>query len=222
MTTEPRDEPRRVVVAMSGASGSIYGLRLVSQLTQAGFDTHFVLTHGAARVFAEELDASVDPIRPTAEALDAAGAKVERAKLHAHSITDVAAPFSSGSFLHRGMAIAPCSMATIGRLAHGYSSNLLERAADVCLKEKRRLVLVPRETPLHAIHLENLLTLARAGATILPAMPGFYHRPESVLDLVDGVVSRILDHLGIHLEGTPRWRSEADDGSESPERDASR
>lgn len=221
MTVSDSEAPRRVVVAMAGASGSIYGLRLISRLTQAGFDTHFVLTHGAARVFAEELDAQVDPMQPGADALEAAGASLDAAHFHPHSITDVAAPFSSGSFLHRGMVIAPCSMATIGRLAHGYSSNLLERAADVCLKERRRLVLVPRETPLHAIHLENLLTLARAGATILPAMPGFYHRPQSVLDLVDGVVARILDQLGIHLGGTRRWKS-SDDDAESPEADASR
>jgi 4-hydroxy-3-polyprenylbenzoate decarboxylase len=189
-----------VIVAMSGASGSRYALRLLSVLADAGFRVHFTLTDGASRVLAAETGLRVDPLRPRCEDLG-----LPRDSVRPFSIDNVAAPFSSGTFLHRGMVVVPCSMGTVGRLAHGYSSNLLERAADVCLKERRRLVVVPRETPLHALHLENLLALGRAGATILPAMPGFYGKPETVDDLVDSVVGKILDQLGIEHAISRRW-----------------
>jgi 4-hydroxy-3-polyprenylbenzoate decarboxylase len=191
-----------VIVAMSGASGSAYGIRLLSALTELGATVYGTVSDGAAKVLRAELGRSVDSRRPDPEALG-----VPRGSVRLFSIDDVAAPFSSGTFLHRGMAVVPCSMGTIGRIAHGYSSNLLERAADVCLKERRKLVLVPRETPLHALHLENLLTLARAGAIILPAMPGFYGRPETTADLVDSVVAKILDQLGFEHHISRRWGS---------------
>jgi len=130
-----------------------------------------------------------------------------------HPATDLEAPVASGSFRHDGMAVCPCSMGSLGRIAAGISSNLIERAADVCLKERRRLVLVPRETPLSPIHLENMLRLARAGAVVLPASPGFYGRCGRVEDLVDFVVSRVLDHLGVENDLVPRY-GESLDGAE--------
>jgi 4-hydroxy-3-polyprenylbenzoate decarboxylase len=189
-----------VIVAMSGASGSVYALRLVSVLTDAALRVHLTLTDGASRVLAVETPHRTDSRRPKPEDLG-----LDRDKVRVYSIDNVAAPFASGTFLHRGMVVVPCSMGTVGRLAHGVSTNLLERAADVCLKERRRLILVPRETPLHTLHLENLLSLARAGATVLPAMPGFYRKPESIDDLVDSVVGKILDHLGIEHGIATRW-----------------
>lgn len=122
-----------------------------------------------------------------------------------HAVEDLEAPIASGSFRHDGMAICPCSAGSLGRIAGGISSNLIERAADVCLKERRRLVLVPRETPLSEIHLENMLRLARAGAVILPASPGFYGPQGRIEDLVDFVVSRTLDHLGVENDLIPRY-----------------
>jgi 4-hydroxy-3-polyprenylbenzoate decarboxylase len=121
---------------------------------------------------------------------------------------DLAAPISSGSFPTEGMVIVPCSMGTVGRIANGVSSDLISRAADVMIKERRRLIVVPRETPLSEIHLRNMLTLRRAGAEVLPAMPAFYHRPETIDDLVDMVVSRILDRLGIENHLFKRWKGE--------------
>lgn len=199
-----------VVVAMSGASGSVYGLRLLSELTAAGQTVYFTMTGGAAKVLAAETGVRVDPASLDAAALSTDDHPVDGSLVKFFSIANIAAPMASGTFLHRGMAIIPCSMGTIGRLAHGTSQNLLERAADVCLKEKRRLILVPRETPLHTIHLENLLTLARAGATILPAMPGFYQRPETIDDLVASVVGKVLDHLGVAHDISRRWGSRRD------------
>jgi len=201
------ERSRNVVVAMAGASGSVYALRLVSILTRSGFDVYFAMTRGASKVLAAECGVRLDADSPKADGFEEAGHPVDRARLRTFAIENVAAPFSSGTFVHRGMALVPCSMGTVGRVAHGFSSNLVERAADVCLKERRRLILVPRETPLNLLHLENLRTLARAGATILPAMPGFYTKPRTVEDLVDSVVAKVLDHLGVEHDVSRRWGS---------------
>ncbi len=198
---------RKVVVAMAGASGSLYALRLVSVLTRSGFEVYFAMTRGAEKVLAAECGVRLSADSPKAEGFEAAGYPVDRERLRTFAIGNVAAPFSSGTFVHRGMALVPCSMGTLGRIAHGFSSNLVERAADVCLKERRRLILVPRETPLNLVHLENLRTLALAGATILPAMPGFYTKPKTIEDLVDSVVGKVLDQLGVEHDVSRRWGS---------------
>jgi len=198
-------EKPRVVVALSGASGSVYALRLLAVLTAAGHEVYVTVTGGAAKVLLAETGHRFEGRTPKPAELAAAAPGAEAGRIRVFSIDNLAAPVASGSFLHRGMVVVPCSMGTVGRLAHGTSANLLERAADVCLKERRRLILVPRETPLHAIHLENLLALARAGATVLPAMPGYYHRPGSVGDLVDSVVGKIVDQLGVDVTVTRRW-----------------
>ena len=193
--------PPNLVVAITGASGSIYGVRLVEALLRAGATVDVTLSAAAAKVIAVELGKSVDAARPrAAELFDA---PTENVRMHRSD--NLLAPIASGSHRHGGMAIVPCSMGTIGRLAAGVSGNLIERAADVCLKERRKLVLVPRETPLSEIHCRNLLGLTRAGATILPASPGFYHRPESIEDLAAFIVSRILDQFGFDAGLMRRW-----------------
>ena len=199
--------PKPVIVAMSGASGAPYALRLLSALCEAERDVYLTITGGACQVLAAECGIKIEPTRPRIEALREVEPGIDPDRIRVFSIHNVAAPMASGTFLHDGMVIVPCSMGSVGRLAQVLSANLLERAADVCLKEKRRLVIVPRETPLHLIHLENLLTLARAGATILPAMPGFYHRPETVQQVVDSIVGKILDHLGVEHSVSRRWGS---------------
>ena len=189
-------------VAFSGASGAAYGLTLVRALAVAGHKIHVVVSEGAARVLREECDLSLNPKRP-----DPAVIAPEHAdRVVAHSIADIGATIASGSYPIAGMAVCPCSMGTLGRVAAGTAENLITRAADVSLKEGRRLVLVPRETPLSGIHLENMLKLSRAGAVILPANPGFYHRPRSIDDLVRFVVGRVLAQLGVEQDLTPPWQ----------------
>lgn len=183
---------RRFVVAMTGASGAVYGRRLLDVLAATGETVHFVLSEPATRVIAHELGLQVDLENPL-PALLGRGAE----NVIVHHPKDLEVAIASGSYRHDGMVICPCSGGTLGRIAYGASSNLIERAADVCLKERRRLILVPRETPLSSIHLENMLRLTHAGAIVLPASPGFYSDRDSVDRLVDFVVSRILDHLGV-------------------------
>lgn len=194
----------RYIVAISGASGAIYGVRLLRTLLETGHAVHLTMTAAAAKIIGEEMQIAVDPANgeEVVRALGCAGASD---RLFYHREHEVDAPIASGSFKTDGMAVAPCSMGTLGRIASGVSGNLIERAADVMLKERRPLVVVPRETPLNDIHLENMLRLRRAGATILPAMPGFYHRPERVIELVDFVVSRILDHLRVDNDLVRRY-----------------
>ncbi len=198
---------RRFVVALTGASGTAYGRRLIECLARTGAAFHLVVTEAAARVARRELGLDLDP----ADGAGAARALLgeEPANVLGHAPADIEAPFASGSWRHDGMAVCPCSMGCLGRIAGGISSNLVERAADVCLKERRRLVLVPRETPLSEIHLDNMLRLSRAGAVILPASPGFYARGGRVEDLVDFVVSRVLDHLGVENDLIPRYGGRA-------------
>ncbi len=196
--------PDRFAVCFSGGSGIVYGLRLVEVLLQAGHEVHLCATGAALRVLVHEASAALDLQHPDLMALFAAPL---RERLHVHALQAVEAAPASGSAGMRATILCPCSMGTLARVAHGFSSNLVERAADVALKEGRPLVVVPRETPLSIVHLENMLRLARLGAIVLPAMPGFYHRPHTVQDLVDFVVGKILDRLGIEHALVQRWQT---------------
>ncbi len=199
-----------LVVGITGASGSVYAERLLEHFLASGTDVALCLTPAACRVLRHELGWRVpeDPrdaagVRAVLEQVFPPEGRVGRLVYYAPD--DWGAPIASGSAVWEGMVVVPCSMGTAGRIAHGLSGNLLERAADVCLKERRPLVVVPRETPLSLIHLENLLSLARAGAVVLPAAPGFYHRPERLEDLVAFVVDRILRALGRSGGLVPPW-----------------
>lgn len=198
-----RQDIKHFVVAITGASGSIYGLRLVSELLLAGGRVSLVLTSAGRQVLNHEvgLDWSAE-IREQRHQVQEYFASIA---VDCLDINDFWAGTASGTNAADAMVVAPCSMGTAGRIAAGLSGNLLERAADVMLKERRPLLLVPRETPFNTIHLENLLRLARAGAIVLPAMPGFYHGPEQIAELVDFVVGKILDQLGIDHDLFERW-----------------
>ena len=186
---------------MSGASGAVYGLTLVPTLVRAGVEVAFTLTESAAKVLRYEMDVRVDYRAADLETLFPDVAE----SVTFFPIDRVEAPVSSGSYRTDAAVICPCSMGTLGSIAGGTSANLVERAADVMLKEGRPLILVPRETPLSLIHLENMVRVARAGAVVLPAAPGFYHRPETVEDLVEHVVLKITDRLGLRLDLVTRW-----------------
>ncbi len=191
----------RWVVGLCGASGSRYGLAVLRALVHAKQEVALVVSRGGARVLEIEEGIRVDPEAPDPALLVPGGGK----RIRGYSLSDVAAPFSSGTHPVAGMVIVPCSMGTLARVAHGISSNLLERAADVMLKERRRLVLVPRETPLSLVHLRNMVAVTEAGAVVLPASPGFYHSPKSVDDLVAHVVTKVLDQLGVESRLIRRW-----------------
>ena len=182
----------RILVAITGASGSLYAQRLIDHLVTAGQEVHVVLSKYAHAVINEEMPGGLQ-LPPG----------VTR-----HNVQSMNAPFASGSNAPDAMVIVPCSMGTLGRIAHGYSEDLLSRSADVALKEKRKLILVPRETPLSLIHVRNLELLLLAGATILPANPSFYTRPQTIQEVVDTVVARILDHLGVPHHLGARWGEE--------------
>lgn len=192
-----------VVVGISGASGSVLARRTVDQLLRRDVPTIVVCSNSARLVWQEELDAPFS---------DALAEWREHPQFTFYSISDLRAPIASGTYPTAGMVIVPCSMNSIASLAHGLSSNLLLRAADVCLKERRRLVLVPRETPLHSIHLENMLTLARMGAVVLPPEPAFYLKPQSLDDIVRFVVGRVLVALDLDpaLPEDLQYREKAD------------
>ena len=198
---------KHLVVAITGASGVRYGLRLLEAVHGAGIDVTVAVSKGGARVLEIEEGVKVDPEAPDAAALlrvkKGRGAPVVRAV----ALSDIAAGVCSGTHPVDGMVVVPCSMGTLSRIAAGNSGNVIERAADVMLKEGRPLVLVPREAPLSRIHLENMLRAHDAGAAIVPASPGFYHRPESIDDLVDQVVTKALDRLGLRLELIRRWKT---------------
>jgi flavin prenyltransferase len=198
---------KQIVVAITGASGSIYGLRLTEELLKAECRVALLLTKSGLDVLRYEtgLEWEGPPSARKQLMRDYFGGSK---RLEHYDEKDLFAPIASGSSAPDAMVIAPCSLGTAGRIAAGMSENLIERAADVALKERRDLILVPRETPLNQIHLENLLTLARAGAHILPAMPAFYHRPKTVEALVDFVVGKILDSLGIKHKLFLRWGEE--------------
>jgi len=190
---------------MTGASGAPYAVRLLQVLGRLGRTIHLSISPSGAQVLGAELDLEValDLFDPSVFGDLGAGRVVY------HHYQDFTAGIASGSFLTGGMIIIPCSMSTLGSIAGGASTNLITRAADVHLKERRKLILVPRETPLSLIHLENMVTVTRAGAIVLPAMPGWYHRPRRLDDLIDFVVARICDQLGIPGTLIPRWGNDA-------------
>lgn len=179
----------RYVIGVTGASGAVYAARLLLHLKALGHETLLVATESGRRVCAFEgfpdLEKQADKVFDN---------------------RDFFAPIASGSFIHQGMAVIPCSMGTLGKLAHGIGDTLLTRSADVCLKERRRLVVVPREAPMSSLHLRNQALISDLGAVILPASPSFYHHPKSIEDLVDTVLSRVLDHLGVDHQVGRRWR----------------
>jgi len=199
---------RTIVVAITGASGATYSLRLLEVLLAAGCDVHLSISSAAQTVLQQELDISIDLEHFNPSLLDrSAPAKgnVEPGTLHYHHCLDFLAPIGSGSFPTDGMVVCPCSCGTLSAIAHGASANLIHRAADVHLKERRRLILVPRETPLSIPQIENMRLAALAGAVVLPASPGFYHGAKSIGDLVDFIVSRICDQLGVANTLIERW-----------------
>jgi 4-hydroxy-3-polyprenylbenzoate decarboxylase len=196
---------RELIVAITGASGAVYAGRLLRALLQDGHHVHLVMSQYGRYLLTEELGYA-----PDAESIldflnRLYGDGVRRGSLRQHRIGDLASPLASGSGRVHGMAVVPCSMKTLAGIAHGLSTNLIERAADVTLKERRPLVLVPRETPLSLVHLRNLAAVAEAGGTLVPAMPAFYQRPVSFDDLGDFIAGRVLDVMGIEHELYPRW-----------------
>jgi len=194
-----------VTLALSGASGMAYGLRLLECLLAADLRVYLLVSQAAHIVAKQELDIALPARAIDLEKQLSEGMQAREGQLRVFGREDWNAPVASGSNPADAMVVCPCSMGTLAAIAHGLSDNLIERAADVMLKERRPLVLVPRETPLSAIHLDNMLTLARAGAVILPPAPGFYDRPQSVADLVDFVVARVLDQLRVAHALGPRW-----------------
>jgi flavin prenyltransferase len=194
-----RDAGLPVTLALTGASGAVYAVRLLELLNDAGTAVRLIVSATGWRLLAEELS-----ITSESDLRERTG---DWREVVVYSDDDRGATPASGSAPSRGMVVCPCSMGTLASIAQGTTRSLIERAADVVLKERRPLVLVPRETPYSAIHLENMLRLTRAGAVILPASPGFYHRPTRVEDLVDFVAGRILAHIGIENAVGPRWRS---------------
>jgi flavin prenyltransferase len=183
--------PRRLIVAITGATGTVFGVRLLEMLQETDVETHLIMSRWAARTLVLETSYTVE--------------QVEALATRAYPLTDQGAAVSSGSFLTLGMVVVPCSMRTLAAIAHGLGDNLIHRAADVILKERRKLVLAVREAPLSDIHLENMLKLSRMGVVICPPMPAFYNKPQSVDDLVNYTAARLLDQLGIHLDVRNRW-----------------
>src|SRR6059036_33858 len=187
------EEPNlKIVVGVSGASGAIYGVRLLEKLRlQSGVEVHLILTRSGEKTLFLETGKKAQELKAMAQ--------------YSYALEDISGRLASGSFRTDGMVIAPCSIHTMSAIATGVSSNLLIRAADVTLKERRKLILMIRESPLHLGHLRNLVTLAEMGAIVAPPAPGFYHRPTTILELVDHTVDRVLDLLGIPSETARRW-----------------
>jgi 4-hydroxy-3-polyprenylbenzoate decarboxylase len=184
-------EEKHLIVAITGASGAAYARMLLRTLPREGIRIHLVASQAGKSVYDLEIGKPLEDDLPQGVSL--------------YDENDFTAPFASGSFLSKGMVVVPCSMGTLAAIANGISRNLIHRAADVCLKEGRRLVLVPRETPLNSIHLRNMLRLSKAGGIILPAMPGFYYRPQVVDDLVRFIVARIIEQLQMSQNLLPPW-----------------
>ena len=182
-----------LIVAITGASGVVYGKRLLEVLRGKKVETYLIISKAAENVIKHELEMTKR--------------ELEKLASHVYDVNDLTAPIVSGSFKTDGMIVIPCSMKTLAGIAHGYSENLILRAADVMLKEKRKLVLVPRETPLSVVHLRNMLDLASQGVFVLPAMPAYYHKPQEIGDLIDFVVGKALDLLEIEHELFKRWSS---------------
>ena len=184
----------RLIVGITGATGSIYGVRVLERLREAGVESHLIVTRWGARTLLHETPYSKE--------------QVESLATQSYNAADMGAAISSGSFKTDGMIVAPCSAKTLGAIANGYGDNLVHRAADVTLKERRRLVLALREAPLSDIHLENMLKLSRMGAVVMPPVPAFYTMPQTVDDIVDHTVARLLDLFGVEVKGAARWTGE--------------
>jgi len=196
---------KRLIVGITGASAGVYGVRLLQVLTeQQDIEIHLTISSSGARALSEELQLEVNLNNFKLESLIG----VSSPRVIYHHESDIGASIASGSFRTEGMIVVPCSMGTVASIAAGISRNLIQRAADVCIKERRKLVIVPRETPLSSIHLENMLKLSRVGVCVLPAMPGFYHFPKTVDDQINFVVTKILDQFGIDSGLTQRWKEE--------------
>jgi 4-hydroxy-3-polyprenylbenzoate decarboxylase len=192
---------KRIIVGISGASGAIYGIRALEALRgMADVETHLVMSPSARRTIAEESDWTAERVEALADAV--------------HPHRDIGACIASGSFRTAGMLVAPCSVKTLSGIAHSYNDNLLTRAADVCLKERRTLVLMLRETPLHLGHLEMMAQAARCGAVILPPVPAFYNRPQTLDDIVDHAVGKALDQFGLDHRLMKRWKDDATEAHE--------
>lgn len=184
-------ERGKLIVGITGATGTIFGVRLLQMLQGSQIETHLVMSQWAARTLLHETPYTVEEVQRMASCFYHSG--------------DQGAAISSGSFLTKGMVVAPCSMRTLAAIAHGQGDNLIHRAADVILKERRKLVLVVREAPLNDIHIENMLRLSRMGVVIVPPMPAFYNHPQTIDDIINHIVMRILDQFDIHVEAMTRW-----------------
>jgi len=191
---------RRLIVGMTGATGAIFGVRLLEALKDCDVESHLIISNWARRTIEHETPYTAKQVCALANVY--------------HNSANMAAEISSGSFLTDGMVVIPCSMRTLSGIAHGYGEHLVHRAADVILKERRRLVLVARESPLSELHLENMLKLARVGVTIIPPVPAFYNHPKSIDDIVDHVVARVLDQFGITARFAKRWDGKMKTASE--------
>jgi len=181
----------KLVIAITGASGAVYGIRILAEAKKNEGETHLIISRWAKTTIETETDYTVDEVKQLAD--------------FCYEEDDLAAPVSSGSFKCDGMIVAPCSMKTLSAIAYGYTDGLIARAADVTMKEHRRLVLITRETPLNPIHLENMLKLSRLGVTIMPPAPAFYTKPETIDDIVNQTVGRALDQFGIEIDTFKRW-----------------
>ncbi len=187
-------EKKRIIVGISGASGVIYGVELIKHLKRLHIEVHLILTSAGEKVLSLEMSMEGRELKEYVDVL--------------YGASEIGAPPASGSYPHHGMVICPCTMASLGCIANGIGDDLLTRAADVTLKEGKKLILVTRETPLNLIHLENMVKAARAGATIMPASPGFYHHPSTIGDLVHHLVGRVMDQLGIKHHLISPWEGE--------------
>jgi len=194
--------PRRMVVGITGATGIVYGVRLLQALRELKVESHLIVSKAGEMTRAYETEMSSEELRSLADVV--------------YSPSDIAAPISSGSFRTMGMIVAPCSVRSMSDIAHGVTSGLISRAADVCLKERRRLVLMLRETPLHAGHLKSMLAVTEMGGIIAPPVPAFYSRPQSLDDLVTHTIGRVLDLFDLDLKAFPRWGEEADEVDDEP------
>ena len=190
----------KLIIGITGATGAIYGVRLLERLRDAGAETHLVISRWGARTLLHETPYTREQVEALATVAYAPG--------------DMGAAISSGSFRTDGMIVAPCSAKTLAAMAHGFGDNLIHRAADVVLKERRKLVLSVREAPLSDIHLENMLKLSRMGAMVMPPLPAFYNHPRTIDDIVDYTVARLLDQFGLEVSGAARWAGEMGVGTD--------
>jgi 4-hydroxy-3-polyprenylbenzoate decarboxylase len=191
--------PQRLIVAITGATGAVYGVRLLQVLRSAGVETHLLVSEAGVLNLHQELDMNRKDVEALADVV--------------HPVRDVGASIASGSFTSHGMIVAPCSMRTLAAIAHGLSDNLITRAADVVLKERRRLVLMVRETPFNLAHLRNMTAVTEMGGIIFPPLPGFYHRPQSIEQMIDHTLGRVLDLFAVPHDLTPRWNGLKSDAS---------